>query len=152
MRNDFKMACMQTGFTTVVVKFRDQDSRKSYTYKAKTAANVKAGDVVVVDSPKSGLVCVDVIEVHAAPRMNKDAQYAYKWIVCKVDQEAYDAQLEREAEFMSQMEVLEQAKIRSEVRAEALEAFGDDVETQAAFVLALRKLEGDVDETSEESD
>lgn len=66
-------------------------NNKTYVYM--TDLDVDVGDTVVVDSPSAGFTCVKVTKIDEdAVAVSK----ATKWVVCKIDAEAYKARIERE--------------------------------------------------------
>jgi hypothetical protein len=77
---------------TVSVKFATDYAHKAYAYMT-DISDVAVGDTVVVESPHSGFTCVKVTAIdESATAVTK----ATKWVVCKVDAEAYRARVERE--------------------------------------------------------
>lgn len=72
-------------------------SLKKYSYKVRKDWNVVEGDVLVVDTPSSGLTFV-IVEKVVEGEIDITADFNYKWAVDKVDQESYDEQLAKEAE------------------------------------------------------
>jgi hypothetical protein len=85
---------------------------QQFTYKVPKDSGLKAGDAVVVDSPRNGLVIARVHEVHDYPKLDLDSDIEYKWIVQKVDVSDYVANLEREAKFREALVEVERAKQR----------------------------------------
>lgn len=89
---------LQSGFVTIKVRFkRDQGfSSRDYTYKAPASMGIAVGDEVIVDSPSSGMVVVEVMEVDEFGTIDYTAQHSYKWVVQKVDTTAYKIRSEVE--------------------------------------------------------
>lgn len=79
-----------TNYTTVMVKF--EEGGKQYTYKT-YIEDFKVGDQAVVDV-KGVTKVVTISQVHKAPRLDANAPWEYRWIVCKVDRDVYE-QVER---------------------------------------------------------
>jgi len=79
----------------VEVKFspykNGQYEGKSYNYIA-TQDNIKEGDFLVVDTPSSGYTIVKVVDVSEY----KETTKANKYVVDKIDVEAYQNRLQRE--------------------------------------------------------
>jgi hypothetical protein len=117
MKQHHLLSLLQTGFITIKVQF--PSTTQHYSYKARSEENIVVGDAVVVDSPRNGLVVASVVAVDERAKINTDAEYAYKWIVQKVNKEAYEALLKQEQEFLEVMQEVE----RENQRAIALEKF-----------------------------
>lgn len=77
---------LPTNYTTVMVRFSGYG--KQYTYKTHIL-DFKVGDEAVVDVNGETKV-VTVSQVHKSPRLEVNAPYAYKWIICKVDRTTYN--------------------------------------------------------------
>ena len=135
------LSLLQTGFTTIKVKFADNsnhDNRpgKEYTYKIQGPCF--AGDWVVVDSPANGLVVVRVMSVDEAPRIDLDAEYTYKWVVQRVDVTAYKDRLEKEKAFLVQVENAQRMAQRDVLLTQYAEAFPVGTPAGDAFAAAVK--------------
>ncbi len=141
MKQNHLLSLLQKDFVTIHVAFRSDidaatnqptqvafdTSRKprtdikprTYTYKAPITDGIKADDFVVVDHPKGGPMVAMVYGVDTFADINPDADFEYKWIVCKVDRTAYEARQAREKEFLASMQHVE----REAQRAELIEKF-----------------------------
>lgn len=130
--------------TTVQVKFQDgqTNGQAHYTYKVPTAWGVKADDELVVESPRSGMAVVKVVNVDKVPQLDADADFTYKWAVQKVDRSGYDAQLKREALFLEQLAEVERLSVRAETLAKVSTALQDKPDAAAAFQKAVFALNG----------
>lgn len=86
---------------TVKVVFKEGYNNQEYSYKYdERTTNLKAGDVVVVDSPRNGYVTAEVKRIEG----NNGA--AVKWIVCKVDDHVYKIRkAEQQAVAIKQIEL-----------------------------------------------
>ena len=73
-------------YTTVMVRF--EKGGKQYTYKTHIT-DFKVGDEAVVEV-KGVTKIVVVTQTHKAPRLDANASYQYKWIICKVDRSVYN--------------------------------------------------------------
>lgn len=80
-------------FKFVAVTFHG--SNQVYHYK--TVLDVAEGDIIVVDTPSSGMTCVTVKAIVDALDIDLD-KYNYKWVVQKVDTEHYETMQSREKE------------------------------------------------------
>ena len=131
----------EIGFVLVKVLFKN--GTQQYTYKALSDEGIVAGDSVVVNSPRDGLVCVEVQEVLDSSAIDMNAPFTYQWIVQKVKTERYKETLEREAKIRK---VLQNAELRK-ARAEAVEAFklslGQDVLVQVYEVAGIKKVKNE---------
>jgi len=92
---------------TVTVKF--PKSVDMYDYMCPDP--VKAGQIVVVDAPRTGYTCAEVMKVE-----DGISARAYKRVVCVVDDTRYKAALEAEAS--RQQIIAELRKIEENVREE----------------------------------
>lgn len=106
MNHKHLLHLLRTDYTTIRCVFNDNGfDSKAYTYKA--PLGVQEGDFVVVDSPSKGLTVVRVDGVDAAPRIDLEAKFTYKWIVSTIDRSHYDGTLRAEAEFTERLEEVE---------------------------------------------
>ena len=94
MSNESVLISLLQNARTCAVVF--PGSNRKYTYKVPDSMAVSPNDYCVVDSPSSGLVVVQVIEVHEESGIDAEAAFKYKWLVSKVDLEGYRALLEQE--------------------------------------------------------
>lgn len=85
----------KTNTTRIVqVSFNRQNGMRLERYAYMTdIADIDVGDVVVVDSPNSGLTLVTVETLEETP---ESVSKATKWIVDRVNVKAYHARLERD--------------------------------------------------------
>lgn len=157
MKHKHLLALLQEGYTTIEVTFKSDDRReerrpwdegearqqrapKRYTYKAKLADKVEVGDSVVVDSPSNGMVVVDVVAVHATPKIDLDAPFTYKWIVQKVDAEGYKRTLEQEDKFHEVMLEIERVRQRELLMQQFTANLPEGSEARKLFDDATAKL------------
>lgn len=110
-----------------------------YTYKAMLTDNIKPGDAVVVEVAR-GLVLVTVESVDDVPRIDVDATFDYKWVVCKVDQSAYQQRLQAEENFRHSLQMIERKKQQNRIKSELLQLHADDPEALGMFNLAVQGL------------
>lgn len=104
---------LQNGYTTVGVVF--PGSVREYTYKVSDAlrATLKDGDQVVVEA-RDELKVVKVARIHDTPQLDVKAPFELKWVMCRVDREAYDDQINREREAVKLLETAERKKAQEE--------------------------------------
>lgn len=141
------LSLMQTGFTTIGVVYevdsstataveraRNRSTReKEYTYKALESDNLQVGDLVLVDSPSSGMRVVQVVRVDPKPRIDLKASFPYKWIVQKVDMTRYNNILEQEEKFQDALLEVERVRQREEVLRSFEETLPKDSEAYKLF-------------------
>lgn len=104
----------------VKVHFRNSPAGKYYSYLSRDSA-IKAGDVVIVESPYSGLTTVDVVQVErATPERHFMPGFNYRWIVSRATghspmQDKADAELAEayRKEGQAQSAIAELRKLRS---------------------------------------
>ena len=94
MSNESVLISLLQNACTCAVVF--PGSSRKYTYKVPSGMELSIDDRCVVDSPGSGLVVVQVVEVHAESGIDAEAAFKYKWLVSKVDLEGYRTLLEQE--------------------------------------------------------
>lgn len=137
------MALLQDTMTTVKVVFKQGESgQQHYTYKVQKAWNVKAGDELVVDSPRGGMVVVQVVSVDKTADLDENASFTYKWAVQKVDRTGYDAQMAREDLFLEQLAEVDREHKRQETLRKATETLGEHSDAGLAFKAAVKGLTG----------
>ena len=117
---NYLLSQIQTDYTTIRVVFETSRNRTKYTYKC-ADLSVKKGDYVVVLSPDGAPAIGLVAGVDKFPKLDKNAAFDYKWIVCKVDLEEYNARMNGEKAFY---EAIEEAQHNKE-RADAIEALSE---------------------------
>lgn len=125
----------------IAVRFKEAGygytSTKTKTYHYLTdIEGLKKGDIVVVDSPNSGFVCVEVVSTETDEIAVKNAS---KWVVCKVDVDGYKARAEREAKrktLIAQLHKM-QSKMLAETQFAALAQISPEA---AALVEELKSL------------
>lgn len=109
-----RMNAMLSGFDRVAIHF--ESSPKQYHYRAPRSMKVKAGDLVIVDSPYSGMTMATVDFVDRT--LNPVRPYRYKQIVGKVDVQAYYDRCEAEVKLEEALDAMEaQELINSELAA-----------------------------------
>lgn len=119
MKHNHVLDLLQTNYTTVEVSFPSyQSSPRTYTYKVPLDAGIQVGDNCVV-LVRDELKVVKIEVIHAQPSIDTSSAINYKWIVSKVDRTAYDAQREKEQQFLKLMQDMERARVRDSL-AEAL--------------------------------
>lgn len=101
------ISLLQGIYTTVDVRF--ENPGKLYTYK--TRLSLIRGDKVVVFA-RDIFQVVEVVNVHAAPKIDYAATFEYKWIVQKLDTSTYDKVLEEEAELQNRLSMLDRLEKR----------------------------------------
>jgi hypothetical protein len=118
---------LDDSYTTIKVSFSVSDNspdtehyvaptnhssqRATYTYKIAKSVGIKVHDRCVVMVP-GGLKIVRVVKVDETPDIDIDAGHDYKWVVQKIDLEAYQAQIDKEKMFADTMLQVERAKQR----------------------------------------
>lgn len=113
MKTKHLLSLIQTGYHTVEVTFDKAGNGQRYTYKSNI--HVHPGDVVVVDTPRSGLTVAWVADVHVTPKIDSSAAFEYKWIVDRVDVEGYDAIMRREKQINTVIHDMERKAQRANV-------------------------------------
>lgn len=109
-------------FKIVTVKF--DSSNKTYTYK--TILDVQKGDKVIVDTPSSGMVIVDVVKAVPALETSLNFGFKIKWVVSKVDIEHYEECKKMERKALKQINTLKYTKEHKESLYNLAEVIGED--------------------------
>lgn len=124
------LSLLQENYTTIHVSFDLEMSSKDlpqerasnrnrqeglYTYKALLKDNLKPDDMVLVDTPSSGLCVVKVLVVDEEPKIDLNSKFPYKWIVQKVDMSTYNAIQEQEEMFRRRLVEIERNKQKKAV-------------------------------------
>lgn len=115
---------LQDDVITVGVRFKSGSS--VYTYKCHRNHNVQEGDTVIVDSPRDGLVCVEVVRVDDFCDIDVDSSIVYKHVVQRVDVSRYVETLEREEEFMRRIQSMQRQRKIEEALQAAIGDFGGE--------------------------
>lgn len=89
-------------------------SNGKYTYLAKDSLNLQIGDKVVVDTPQSGFVVVEVTQLNVG--WDIDANYTYKFVVQRVDTGDYDKLNEAVAQVREDIERSRKEQAREQLR------------------------------------
>jgi hypothetical protein len=109
---------------------------KTYTYKVLLEDKVSIGDVCVVEV--SGILkLVQVVEVHSTPKIDASAQYAFKWIVQKLNYERYVKQIEAESKVQDMLFEIERAKQRTDFQNDFLKSIEGNEAATSLFKEAL---------------
>lgn len=109
MNNANMISLLQKDFYTIGVKF---DGAQVYTYKVPNKVKLEVGDYVVTKSPAAGFGIAKVVRVDVVAQIDPHANYEYKWIVQKVERDAYDAQVKLESELKKELLQVETAHQR----------------------------------------
>lgn len=83
-----------------------------YTYKAPLAMGLRVDDLVIVHSESRGWAFARVMVVDETADIDVDADSNYHWIVQRVDREGYQALIDKEKMFGTQMLKVERARQR----------------------------------------
>lgn len=113
---------------------------KTYTYKVPLDANIQDGDFVVVYRDTTGLNIGMVTRVDAAPQIDVDANYDYKWIVQRIDREAYQARVDAERVFADAMLNVERARQQEAMIRGFHENLPEGSEARRLFDQTVQKL------------
>lgn len=117
---NYLLSKIQENYTTIRVRFAGSNSTK-YTYKC--AEVVEIGDYCIVIGANEVPIIAKVVGVDETPQIEKDFSVAYKWILGRVDRTKYDARLEEEQRFYTQVK-LTKRKSEAEDAAAELRAMG----------------------------
>jgi len=114
---------------------------KAYTYKVARDVEVKVDDFVVVYSDARGLVIARVVEVHETPQIDVDASFDYKWIVQRIDREAYQRRVDAERVFSDSMLQVERVRQRESMLRGFHENLPEGSEARRLFDSTIQALQ-----------
>lgn len=117
-----------------------QPEPQGYTYKASLDDNIKQGDQVVIMNPRGELKCAFVINVDPVAKIDVDADFDYKWIVCKIDLDIYNARVNQEAEFNHALLEIERQKQRDLLKKDFKDNLDPDSAAYSLFEGAVQSL------------
>ena len=101
-------------------------AQTGYTYLMPYAMDLRVGDAVVVPVTGNGFKIGQVIAVDAQPDLNLDAPFQYKWVVGKVDFQAYNERLMMEDRIGAKVQDLERENLRKNLVAGLMESMGSE--------------------------
>jgi hypothetical protein len=125
-------AILRNDTTTVSVKFDDEPRAKTYTYV--TDIPLDDGDHAVVMVGEEFKV-VKVVEKHDELRIEPNSDVHYKWIVCKVDRNRFDANIEKNQQIEKTVGRAYQAQLRRSFASAVLASLPDETRGALAGVL-----------------
>lgn len=150
MKNKHILTLLQENYTTVKVRFAEGNG-KLYTYKAPNDLELKEFDIAVVYASGQYKV-VTVMDVDVVPVLDLDAEYDYRWIVQKVDTDAYEERLEREKQFEQLLLQIERKKQQRAIRDELIAGLDKLPGVKQELDTALRLLNPDQTTATEVSE
>jgi len=107
------VSALQENFNTVEIVYRGSNQN---TYTFKTDIPLEVDDLVVVPSVKEHDCDVAIVtKVHATPQIDFNVNYIYKWVMCKIDMEQYNARMEKEESLQQELMRLEFTKAKESV-------------------------------------
>jgi hypothetical protein len=116
---------------------------KLYTYKCSkdVASELTKGDRVVVPTGENAMAVATVWLVDGAAEIDYNAQFAYRWIVQKVEDQKYRENMQHEADFRKLLVESEKRRQREAIRAAMLQSLvPQDEKSLADFNSALKLL------------
>ena len=146
MKNVNAISLLQTGYTTVGVEFKETPGR-IYTYKVGNNLGLKVGDEVVVDARGESKV-VTVKRVDLAPKIDLNATYEYKWVIQKVEKEAYAERLKVEEEVKETLIAVEAEHQRTKLIEKMKAHLPEESQARKMFDSAMNRLNS-IDNTSQ---
>ncbi len=82
-----------------------------YTFKAEVDSGLAVGDYAVVHA-QNALKIVKIVQVHAAPAIDINAKFEYKWVIQKIDFSAFKARHSEQKQIHEMLNALEIAERR----------------------------------------
>ena len=127
-------------------KKKKPNGQKVYYYK--TFENFDIGDFAIVDSPSSGLVIVEVVEINCLLKVEGNK---YKWIIQRIDPTIYQDSLAREEKVIEYLNQSRLNKLRKEHFEQLTEEMTDAQKNELIGVAKGVIMEDDNDETEKQS-
>lgn len=137
MKHKQLITLLQENYTTVGAEFPTSPGRV-YTYKT-DIKDLKVGDLAVV-KVKEEFNIVKIVRVDKTPQIDVKANYEYKWLIQKVNVEAYDERLKVEDEVLQTLGDIEREQQRSALVDEVLARLPEESPTRKMFLEAVAKL------------
>ena len=134
MNTNKMINCLYEGLKAIQVEF----ARDGQPYTYKTFDDYEIGDKCVVDSPRDGLVIVEVTGVDSSLL---EENYRFKWVVQKINTENYDGLVAREEEAADKISKLIREKRRRDSMNEITELLG----SEANLFLISNELNGSIE-------
>ena len=122
-------------FTYVSVVFPPYSGTKEYTYK--TLLPLEVDDYVVVQTPNNAYQVCQVRQVLLPEEAVLAIDINYKWVVQKVDFEAYEACKKTEKVLHSKLRAARIRKQRDDIKSEALKYLSDEEREATAKLVRL---------------
>lgn len=114
MKQRHLISLMCKDYDTVSVVFQKDSNRpatpstgKRYIYKCLKGTPL-VGDIAIVEVGEQ-LAFVKIVEVHATPQIDFDADYDYRWLVQYVNRKSYDNRAASEKKFAEGIAMAESA-------------------------------------------
>lgn len=123
MNPNLLITAAQSNFQTIKLKL-NATATSLYTYKAPIEMSLEVGDTVIVAKESSadgwtGYRAVLVEAVDKVPDIDYTSELSYKWIVGKVEPEAYLEQVAAEKEIAQTLAKMEVHAVRRQIIAQA---------------------------------
>lgn len=144
MKQRHIISLLQTGFTTIHCSFPARlhsncGTEKTYAYKA--SGWIEPGDHVVVE--REGILSIAVVKVvDKVAQIDPDADFAYKWIVQKVDQTEYLKIQAEERAFNDALQAIEQERLRETILERFTASLPAGSKARGMFDTALKGITG----------
>lgn len=138
MQHKNLITLLQKDFYTIGVKFAE--TPQIYTYKVPNAVVLEKDNYVVTPSAGvKGFGVAKVVRIDDVPQIDLDAQWEYKWIVQKVDNGPYEAQIKAEEEIKKELSQVEMAHQRHTLVEKMTMHLPENSEARALFEKAKAK-------------
>ena len=148
MNTNHLIALLQSNYQTIGVHFKDSrtgaPTEKEYTYKCPDSIELKVGDEVVVESPYGGMVVVVVSRLDGYAAIDPSREYTYKWVVQKVETEAYHARREAEQEAFAAFQKARRLAARDKAMKEIMATLEGSTEALDEFNGIVKRLSATV--------
>lgn len=122
---------------------------KKYIYKVPLDWDVQIDEKLVVPVNSGGKMIfrvATVARVDAAPEINPDANFAYRWAVCQVDFDEFECRRQREQDFNKAMLAVERTRKREELVNSFHDSLPEGSEARALFDRTIASIGASVSE------
>jgi hypothetical protein len=139
MSNSNLSSLLSTSYSTVGVIFNQGDgiTNKLYTYKVPSDWELEIGSMLVVNSPRSGYIVVEVRRIDEELELScLDRNISMKWAICVVDTTQVDEREKNEKQLAKFHRLAKFERQRKEAEEDLLEGMSEDQRVVVKELLA----------------
>lgn len=135
---------LRDNYTTVGIRLRPEETATVFTYKILSAEKdrkYRVNDYVLVPAPESAVAARrlvqeslrkanwpllkvgKIVEIHDTEKLDFEAEYQYKWVVCPIYLDTYNSLMQEDAQLIEQFKKMVADTARENVRRAFFEQF-----------------------------